>query len=85
LPIGTAYEITETVLTGYSVTINGEASADRKISGTVVNNTPITVAYTNMNDGVVPTGVDISSGAPLLMSAAAGLAALIAIRKKKED
>ncbi len=85
LPIGTAYEITEKVLTGYSVTINGEASAGGKISGTVVNNTPITVAYTNMNDGVVPTGVDLASGAPLLMSAAAGLAALIALRKKKEN
>ena len=85
VPIGTAYEITETVLPGYSVEINSEQSSDGKISGTVVNNTPITVAYTNMNDGVVPTGVDISSGAPLLMSAAAGLAALIALRKKKED
>ncbi len=85
LPIGTAYEITETVLTGYSVTINGEASAGGKISGTVVNNTPITVAYTNTLEGSVPTGIDLASGAPLLMSAAAGLAALIAIRKKKED
>ena len=58
---------------------------DGKISGTVANNTPITVAYTNTLEGSVPTGIDLASGAPLLMSAAAGLAALIAIRKKKED
>ena len=85
LPIGTAYEITETVLPGYSVEINSEQSSDGKISGTVVNNTPITVAYTNTLEGSVPTGIDLASGAPLLMSAAAGLAALIALRKKKED
>ncbi|MBQ1730534.1 MAG: hypothetical protein II036_09350, partial [Oscillospiraceae bacterium] len=67
------------------VRINNETSADRKITGTVADETPITVSYTNTLEGSVPTGIDLASGAPLLMSAAAGLAALIALRKKKED
>ena len=85
LPIGTEYEITETAVPGYTVRINNETSADRKITGTVADETPITVSYTNTLEGSVPTGIDLASGAPLLMSAAAGLAALIALRKKKED
>ncbi|MBQ3986779.1 MAG: hypothetical protein II635_07505, partial [Oscillospiraceae bacterium] len=85
LPIGTEYEITETAVPGYTVRINNVTSADRKITGTVADKTPITVSYTNTLDAAPPTGLDVSFNALLLIAPMLGLAAIIALRKKKEE
>ena len=86
---GTAYTITESENTGYTVTsaITGD-TADATANGATASDTALTasttVAFTNDKQAVVPTGVVLNTSAPLMgLLLAAALLLMINAGKRK--
>lgn len=91
LLFGTAYTITESENTGYTVTsaITGDATGTTA-DGATASDTSLEVtsyaAFTNNKEAVVPTGVTLQSTLPVIgIVLAMGLMAVAVLGKKKED
>lgn len=87
---GTAYTITESANTGYTVksSVNGDTT-DITADGATASDTSLTasstVTFTNDKQAVVPTGVILNTGAPIMgLLLAAALLVLVLGGKRKE-
>ncbi len=89
LPAGTAYEIEEEETEGYTVkvTVDGEETAGRRVTGTLgLKNLEVSAVFENRYNAEVPTGAEAPFGETMLIVPLFGLAMyLIFNRRKREE
>lgn len=94
IPKGAKYTITETNSDGYTINTavdtNGDAANDDNTNDNVVVDNSLDgdakVTYTNTKDGLIPTGVLLTVGAPAVLGiAAVGGILTISIKNKKRN